>query len=204
MQVVVEIVQYFLGNLKSCDDEPCRQLHLRVLKNLAMTDTLSIILSHIDSPDKKTSVSAIKALAALPSHVFDSAVKNKLEDVYFQVGRRYDSSARTLALDILLNHQPETEFLNRVLRSISSKHALEISTYTLQRLVEFAGKSPTIRSQIKDIFASDQAIRNYNTFSQNGKSTAFSRDLYRNSNGNGTFRYFSAFFLSIWKIGIIF
>merc|ERR1712071_670328 len=144
-------------------------------------------LSHIDSPDKKTSVSAIKALAALPSHVFDSAVKNKLEDVYFQVGRRYDSSARTLALDILLNHQPETEFLNRVLGSLSSKYALEISTYTLQRLVEFAGKCPTIRSRIQQILAADLSISNYHTFSQNGKSTAFSRDLYRNINGNGTF-----------------
>ena len=154
-----------------------------------MPDTVSIILKHVDSTDKKTSVSAVKALTAMPPHVIDSHVKSKLEIVYFQIGRRYDSSARTLALDILLKHQPEREFLRNVLESLTSKYALEISTYTLQRLVEFAGKCPTIRSQIQQILAADLSISNYHTFSQNGKSTAFSRDLYRNINGNGTFRF---------------
>lgn len=185
--VVIEIKQYFLDNLNACDTELCNQLYLRVLKNLAMPDTLSIILKHIDSTEKKTSVSAVKALTAMPSSVIDSLVKSKLENVYFQIGRRYDSSARTLALDILLNHQPQSEFLRNVMESLSSKYALEISTYTLQRLVEYAGKCPTIRSQIQQILAADLSISNYHTFSQNGKSTAFSRDLYRNINGNGTF-----------------
>lgn len=185
--IVVKIRQYFLDNLNVCSTEPCRQQYLRVLKNLAMPDTVSIILKHVDSTDKKTSVSAVKALTAMPPHVIDSHVKSKLENVYFQIGRRYDSSARTLALDILLKHQPETEFLRNVLESLTSKYALEISTYTLQRLVEFAGKCPTIRSQIQQILAADLSISNYHTFSQNGKSTAFSRDLYRNINGNGTF-----------------
>lgn len=185
--IVVEIRQYFLDNLGACDKDTCRQLYLRVLKNLAMPDTLSVIMDHVDSAEKKTSVSAVKALAAMPSHVFDAIVKNKLENVYFQIGRRYDSSARTLALDILLNHQPESEFLANVMRSLSSKHALEISTYTLQRLVEFASKCPTIRSHLQQILAEDLLIGNYHTFSQNGMSTAFSRDLYRNINGNGTF-----------------
>lgn len=185
--LVTDIRQYFLDSLRACDTDPCRQLYLRVLKNLAMPDTVSIILEYVDSAEKKTSVSAVKALTAMPPHVIDSHIKAKLENVYFQVGRRYDSSARTLALDILLNHQPESEFLRNVLGSLSSKYALEISTYTLQRLVEFAGKCPTIRSRIQQILAADLSISNYHTFSQNGKSTAFSRDLYRNINGNGTF-----------------
>jgi len=165
-------------------------------EELGYARPLSIILKHIDSTEKKTSVSAVKALTAMPSSVIDSLVKSKLENVYFQIGRRYDSSARTLALDILLNHQPQSEFLRNVMESLSSKYALEISTYTLQRLVEYAGKCPTIRSQIQQILAADLSISNYHTFSQNGKSTAFSRDLYRNINGNGTFRL--ALFVNIY------
>ena len=56
---------------------------MRVFKNLASLETLPIILTHIDSKNKKTSVWAVKALKALPASVFlDDRVKQKLEMIY--------------------------------------------------------------------------------------------------------------------------
>ena len=168
---------------------------MRVLKNLASIETLPVILSHINSKDRKTSVAAVKALKALPATVFQHPkVRNTLQRVYLQIGRRYDSSARTLALDALLEHQPscqtETEFLREVLVYVSKAGAKEseLTTYTLQRLQEFAGNNPAIRSQVKQILSEGQMLNNYDVFSQNGLSTAFTRFMYRDATGNGTFR----------------
>lgn len=152
---------------------------------------LPVILARIDSKDKKTSVGAIKALKALPASAFlDDRVKEKLRSVYFQIGRRYDSSARTLALDTLLENHPDSVFLLDVLTSVSlgGKAEAEINTYTLQRIQESAVNDPKMLSKLKQVLLSRQSLNNYHVFSQNGQSTAFSRDLYRSAIGNGTFR----------------
>ena len=163
---------------------------MRVLKNLGSPDMLPILLTRIDSKDKKTSVGAVKALKALPASVFDDRVKEKLQRVYFQIGRRYDSSSRTLALDTLLEHQPDSSFLLDVLSAVSlgEKADSEINTYTLQRLHEYAGNDMLIQSKLKQILSSRPSLNSYQDFAQNGLSTAFTRDLYRGANGNGTFR----------------
>lgn len=186
-----EVRKYFLTNLEACNENECSQLYMRVLKNLASIETLPVILSHINSKDKKTSVGAVKALRVLPVSVFEhQKVKNTLQRVFLQIGRQYDSSARTLALDTLLEHQPETEFLRETLTYMSRAGAKEseFTTYTLQRLQEFAGNNPTIRSQLKQILAEGQLLNNYDAFSQSGLSTAFSRFMYRDITGNGSFR----------------
>ncbi|XP_046440160.1 microsomal triglyceride transfer protein large subunit-like [Daphnia pulex] len=189
-KLVKDITTYFTDNLKTCASEDCNQLYMRVFKNLGSPETLPIILTHIDSQDKKTSVWAVKALKALPASVFlDDRVKQKLEIIYFQVDRPYDSSARTLALDMLLDHQPDSTFLINVLISLSmgGSENLELNTYSLQRLQEYAGNDPVVRSQLKQILSDRPSLNNYHVFAQNGMSTTFSRDLYRNVDGNGSF-----------------
>lgn len=169
---------------------------MRVLKNLGSIEMLPILLAHIDSNDGKTSVWAVKAVRALPAPVFlDDRVKEKLQRVYFQIGRRYDSSARTLALDTLLEHEPDETFLLQVLISLSlgGGDNLELNTYTLQRLQESAGNDPILHSKLKQLLSDRPTLNNYQVFAQNGMSTTFSRVLYRNIDGNGTFRYSDTF-----------
>lgn len=164
---------------------------MRVLKNLGSEDMLHIILAHIDSKDKKTSVAAVKALKVLPESVFDEHVIDKLQRIYLQIGRRYDSSARTLALDALLEHQPSSSFLLEVLNYVatSSNAESELKTYTLQRLIEASGNDLSTRSKLKQILSSKPSLNNYHVFAQNGLSTAFSREIYSTLRGNSTFRY---------------
>lgn len=153
-----------------------------------MADTLTVIMHHIESSDRKTSVAAMKALKALPASIFDDDLKAELSKIYFQTVHRYDSSTRTLALDALLEHGPSTEFLFGALKLITSKKAKELSTYTVQRLFEFADNSETIRGQLKGILASNPWLNNYHVLAQDGFSTAFSRLLYRHESNNGSFR----------------
>lgn len=186
-----EVHNYFLTKLEACKVEECYQLYMRVFRNLGSEELLPIVMYHIDSNDKKTSVSATKALRALPESVFqDESVLQKLQSVYFQIGRRYDSSARTLALDILLEHGADANFLLELLKSLTDREVQnsEVDTYTLQRLEEFAGNNPSIRAKLNKILARSPFINNYHVFSQNGLSTTFSRDMYRDISSNGSFR----------------
>jgi len=185
--IVSNVRQHLLDSLQACKDEECNQLYLRALKNLAMSDTVTHILERIDSSDRKTSVVAVKALQALPADVFQPSVLNKLQKIYFEIDRRYDSSARTLALDILLDHQPQRQLIYDILRSIASNKNKELVTYTVQRLLEYAGNKPSIRAQLKEILIDEPSINNYHFWAQNGQSTAFTRLMYHDLNGNGTF-----------------
>lgn len=192
LKVVANVNKFFIKKLEACSGADCTQMYMRVLKNLGSRETLPIIIKHIDNKDKKTSVGAVKALRSLiAASSLDDQVKQKLQQVYFELGRRYDSSARTLALDTLLEYNPDSSFLLDVLKSVSQwgKDMSEIKTYTLQRIEESAGNDPAIRAQLKEILSGRQSLNNYHVFAQNGLSTAFSRDLYRNTYGNGTFRY---------------
>ncbi|KAI9556949.1 hypothetical protein GHT06_016743 [Daphnia sinensis] len=188
--LVAKIHKYVTDNLEACSNEECKQLYMRVLRNLGSVEMLPILLAHIDSSDRKTSVWAVKAVRALPASVFlDGRVKDKLQRVYFQMGRRYDSSARTLALDTLLEHEPEETFLLEVLTSLSmgGSENLELNTYTLQRLQESAENDPILHSKLKQLLSDRPFLNTYHVFAQNGMSTTFSRVLYRNIDGNGTF-----------------
>lgn len=188
--LVTRIHKYVIDNLEACSKEDCKQMYMRVLRNLGSVEMLPILLAHIDSTDRKTSVWAVKAVRALPTSVFlDDRVKDKLQRVYFQMGRPYDSSARTLALDTLLEHEPDETFLLEVLTSLSmgGRENLELNTYTLQRLQESAENDPILHSKLKQLLSDRPFLNTYHVFAQNGMSTTFSRVLYRNIDGNGTF-----------------
>lgn len=192
---MVDISKALVKDLESCTKEECTQMYMRVLKNLRSREALPILLKSVDHKDKKTSVGAVKALRALFAlYPIEDQVKEKLQRVFLQIGRRYDSSARTLALDTLLEHQPDTSFLIEVLTSISrwGPSCSEVKTYTLQRLQELAGNDPTILATLKEILSNRPLLNGYHVFAQNGLSTAFSRDLYKSASGNGSFRYFNS------------
>lgn len=198
-----DVQTYFTEKLNTCTKDECRQLYLRALKNLASPDSLETILRYIDSSEKKASVAAMKALRALPASSLDTAqVKEKLERVYFQIGRRYDSSVRTMALDTLLEHKPEAELVTAIFSMLASSNTSEINTYTLQRLQEFAEIDKALESKMKQILANNMRLKNYHVFSQSGFSTAFSRKMYKEPSSSARFRLFYDFLTVLLKSGL--
>ena len=89
-------------------------------KNLALKDTLPVLLQHVVFCSKKTSGAALRALRSLQPDSWDEDVKRAATQIYYQLGRRFDSSSRTLASDILLDSRPgDREFRDLLLCLVS-------------------------------------------------------------------------------------
>jgi microsomal triglyceride transfer protein large subunit len=121
MQIIGEVKTSLVDGLSKCDNEECKQKYVRGLKNLGLRDTVPLLLEHALSGTKKTCVTAMKALRSLPPAAWDDNVKTAATRIYYQLGKRFDTSSRTLAADILLESKPSREVLRELLLSLASR-----------------------------------------------------------------------------------
>jgi microsomal triglyceride transfer protein large subunit len=135
VQIIGEVKTSLVDGLSSCANEECKQKYLHALKNLGLKDTVPVLLQHILFGTKKTSVTAVKALRSLPPTSWDNEVKRAATRIYYQIGKRFDSSARTVAADILLESDPSREVLRELLLSLASRvdPAYEVSKILCSR-----------------------------------------------------------------------
>jgi microsomal triglyceride transfer protein large subunit len=80
-----------------------------------------VLLQHAVFGKKKTSITALKALRSLPPDSWDDDVKRAATKIYYQLGRRFDSSSRTLAADILLESRAGDNVVRDLLLSLTSR-----------------------------------------------------------------------------------
>ena len=110
--------------------------------------------------------------------------------VFLQLGRRYDSSARTLAADILLVAGVSKDELREMLWSMShfiTKDSQEVGQYTLQRLRQVAERDTRLLATFKSVLADEQTrLNNYHVLGQRGMATAFSRSFLDTASSNGS------------------
>jgi len=121
VQIIGEVRTSLVDGLLGCTKEECKQKYLRALKNLALKDTVPVLLQHALFGKKKTSVTALKALRSLPPDSWDDDVKRAATQIYYQLGRKFDSSSRTLAADILLESRPDDRVVRDLLLSLVSR-----------------------------------------------------------------------------------
>ena len=121
VQMIGEVRTSLENGLLGCKNEECKQKYLRALKNLALKDTVPVLLQHALFGRKKTSVTALKALRSLPPDSWDDDVKRAATRIYYQLGRRFDSSSRTLAADILMESRPGDRVIRDLLLSLASR-----------------------------------------------------------------------------------
>ena len=121
VQIIGEVRTSLVDGLLGCKNEECKQKYLRSLKNLALKDTVPVLLQHAVFGKKKTSVTALKALRSLPPDSWDEDVQRAATQIYYQLGRRFDSSSRTLAADILLESRPGDRVVRDLLLSLASR-----------------------------------------------------------------------------------
>lgn len=77
----------------------------------------------------------MKTLKSIPPSTWNENVYKAAEKIYFQIGRRYDSSARTLALDIILEGNPSQQNLKILISSLSANDSsYEVKQYLMQRI----------------------------------------------------------------------
>ncbi|XP_017043716.1 microsomal triglyceride transfer protein large subunit [Drosophila ficusphila] len=170
-----QVQTYLLQGLAS--KEPI--LYIRALQNLQDPATIQSLLEQAQSgEDPNSSVAALQALKSFPLSSFNSTHRQQFESIFYQRKRRFDSSARTLALDIILSLRPNQEQLGYLLDYLASTdRQFEIKTYVLQKLRMLAEKCPRFRALFKTELAKRRHVNNYNVLGQKGLTTVLTRQL---------------------------
>jgi len=75
LQIIGEVRTSLVDGLLGCNNEECKQKYLRALKNLALKNTVPVLLQHAVFGSKKTSVTALRALQSLLPYICDEVVK---------------------------------------------------------------------------------------------------------------------------------
>ncbi|XP_072755911.1 microsomal triacylglycerol transfer protein isoform X2 [Anoplolepis gracilipes] len=175
--------------LETCSGEECKLKFLRALRNLKSPAAIPTLLTHALSKSKVISVAAWRALAALPREAVSDELKVAAYKVFYQMGgSRRDSSARTIALDIILENEPSEEILLDLVKYLSSNDpAFEVRKYLSQRLEQIAEKNEQFARYLMNIYATGgMKLNNYHAQAQKGLTTAFTRDFVHSLETNGS------------------
>ncbi|XP_029174443.1 microsomal triglyceride transfer protein isoform X2 [Nylanderia fulva] len=175
--------------LETCSDEECKLKFLRALRNLKSPVAIPTLLSHAFSDNKAISVAAWRALAALPREDVTEQLKAAAHRAFYQIGGpRRDSSARTIALDIILENEPSEQVLRDFVNYLSGNDpAYEVRKYLGQRLEQIAEKNERVAGYLENIYAAgDTRFNNYHARAQRGLTTAFTRNFLRSPESNGS------------------
>lgn len=207
-QVLGSVLAKLKAHLDECptaeEDGGCHLMYLRALKNLNHASTLPLLLKFALNGTKKTSVAAMKAIRALPPASWSAAVQRAAGRIYFQLGRRYDSSARTLALDMLLEGAGLDETLLTQLLVSLTRHdsEYEVRQYLLQRLNQLSDTNPNLKDSINYLLRS-LGLNHYGVLAQRGLSTALTRSFMTHPDTNGSLVSIQEISGGILKRGIV-
>jgi len=115
-------------------------------------------------------------------------MKVKLQDIFYQRTKKFDSSARTIALDILFNIKLETKDIVEMISFLGSEdRAYEVKQYLIQKLRMAAEKCPQFNDMLKTTLDRDPQVNNWNVYGGlKGLSTAFSRRFSQQPSYNGS------------------
>lgn len=176
------------NGIESCDKKPCQYYYIRALKNLKSEETIQkLIHLALNSKDNKASVTAMKALRSFPSSSWSDDVVKASMKIFYQIPKKFDTSSRTLALDILLGSKPTEETINNLLYYLlSNDKVFEVKKYVIQKLNMMAEKDLEFRDKLKNIIKNEPKINNYAVLSQRGMSSALARQFLQHPVTNGT------------------
>ncbi|KAK6628420.1 hypothetical protein RUM43_002232 [Polyplax serrata] len=182
------VVKSIKGELEICKDEECKIKYIRAMRNLNCPSTLGILVRHALNGKLKTRVEAMKALRSFEPSQWTEEVLDAAQRIYFQAGRRYDSSSRTLAVDILLESKPSREVLKELLLTlVHHDPTYEVKRYLDQRVKQISEKNKNFAelvNSIKHEFV--HLFNNYHVEAQRGLTTAFGKNFANSEYRNGT------------------
>lgn len=186
--VVTEVKNYMMKSINSCEDDECKVKFVRGLQNLRSPDTVNKLLSLATNFPYQISVAAMKALKKFSPSNFSPEMKVKLREIFFQRHKKFDSSARTIALDIFLKLQPETGDVMEMIEFLKSNdRAFEIKQYLIQKLRMSAEKCSQFNEMLKMALTREPQVNNWNVYGAlKGLSTALVRRFSQQPSFNGS------------------
>lgn len=187
-EIVIKVSEYLLKTLDACENSECKAMFLRAMQNLRSPDTVTKLLEFAFDESYHLSVAAMKALKEIPIEFITKEMKKQFETIFFQRFKRFDSSARTIALDILLEMNPKPEEVRMFIEFLKSNDkAYEVKQYLVQKLKLIAEKCPRFRETMQRALAEDVEVNNWNVYGGlKGLSTVLERRFSQIPSFNGS------------------
>lgn len=203
--IVVQVQKYFTDSIAKCSDPSCHVQYLNGINNLQSTDSIDLLFKYVKDADRTVSVAAMKALGRFPSNIWNQRDIQQFENIFYQHGKQFDSSVRTLALDIVLNSKVSEEQLTKLLSHLraSNDRAFEVKKYLLETVKMVGSEKPELNEKIDQIFKNDSLLNNYHIIGQKGLTTALSRKYSVRAPFNGTLTSIQEIFGGILKRGVV-
>lgn len=202
--VVVQVQKYFADSIAKCTEPSCHVHYLNGMNNLQSTDSIDLLFKYVRDEDRAVSVAAMKALRRFPSHIWNHRDIQQFENIFYQHGKRFDSSVRTLALDIVLNSKLSDEQLTKLLSHLrTNDRAFEVKKYLLEMVKMLGSENAELNERIDQIIKNDSLLNNYHIIGQKGLTTALSRKYSVQSPFNGTLTSIQETFGGILKRGVV-
>lgn len=192
--------------LESCTGVECKVKFLRALRNLRSKAAIPTLLKYATSEEKVISVAAWKALSTISKNSVTPELKTAAKRVFYQIGGpKRDSSARTLALDTILESEPSKEDIQGLVEYLrSTDPAFEIRKYLSQRLEQLSEKNLQLATHWDFIQKTGgQRMVNYHVLSQRGLSTAFTRNFLKSADSNGSLETVQEVSSGLLKRGVV-
>lgn len=175
-ELVEKVKDFLLKHLDWCRKDKCKEKFIRGLHNLKSPKTLDVLVKLAQEGSSRVSVPAMKALRSFSVFLWNDEFKAVFEDIFFQVSKKFDSSARALALDILLDLKPDYEELMHLVQLLKSDDkAYEVKQYLLQKLNMLADRCPDFAALLEKVIQRDHQLNNYHVLGAKGLSTALTR-----------------------------
>lgn len=171
--IEIDIREYLVRMLKKdCGkDVDCKLLMIRGLQNILDHKSIDALLGYAYLAEPKLSVAAMQALKRFSVTHFQEAHRLAFTFIFYQSRKKYATSARTMALDILLDMRPTKEELGHMLDYLASNDRhFEIKTYVIQKFQMYAEKFPKFKALLQMCLAERPHINNYHIFGQKGKN----------------------------------
>ncbi|GLH02480.1 Microsomal triglyceride transfer protein large subunit, partial [Gryllus bimaculatus] len=192
--VIGEAEASLMAALGRCADDACRLRVLRALRNLASPAALRELLALAEGGSGRVAAAALRAARALPREdgwASDEAQRAAWR-VFAQRRRRHDSSARTLALDLLLEAHPPPDRLAELMATAGPAYndsAFEVKRYLWQRLRQLGEEAPALAAAAQAALQRPEArgVRgNWDAHALRGVSTALTRRFARGPGANAS------------------
>uniref|UniRef100_A0A1B0D832 Uncharacterized protein n=1 Tax=Phlebotomus papatasi TaxID=29031 RepID=A0A1B0D832_PHLPP len=203
-QIFREVLKFFTKIIETTSKSQRKIQFLHGLMNLKSAETIPLLMDSVLNGPRAISVEAMKSLVTMPREYFNLDYVKHFEQIYHQKRKRFDSSVRTMAMEILLDPLFYQSSLKNMIYSLkSTDNSYEVRQYFLQRLRMESENSAEFRKFANDIIQEDPTLNNYHVIGAKGLSTALSRKFLTSPSFNSTLLSVQEIDKGILKRGVV-
>lgn len=204
-EAVTKVQTFFNDSITKCGSDPsCVVQYLNGMHNLQSEQLIDLLFEYVNDTDRSISAAAMKALHSYPASVWNKKHIQQFENIFYQQEKRFDSSVRTLALDIILNSEISEKQIIKLLSHLKSNdRAFEVKKYLLEMIRMMSSDNSELNEKVQRIIKGDSTLNNYHIIGQKGLTTALSRTYSAQSPFNGTLSSIQEIFGGILKRGVV-